>query len=278
MVIWLRAAHASVALVNDVVRAPEWLQLEQGDQLVQQAEQMAAAQREQARREADALLRHAHWQAACVLERAESDYHNSMRRGYEVGLKRALRQEHAARLRHVLAEQAALESVQPRIAQIIQQTVERMVGEVSREAVFAHVAHSVERHLEEMSWLGVTVAPEDLAQAATAFAQVSAAQRWRLRPRVQADAALSPGTCVCEWDHGVLEASLETQLSALAQALDGGAGVGAAALDVSALDVNFSAHANANANTGANTGANTSANTSANTNTPARPVRPGEAR
>jgi type III secretion protein L len=41
-----------------------------------------------------------------------------------------------------------------------------------------------------------------------------------VRPAVVEDAALAPGSCVCEWDDGVLDAGLPAQLAALRQALD----------------------------------------------------------
>ena len=40
-----------------------------------------------------------------------------------------------------------------------------------------------------------------------------------MNPEVVSDAAAEPGSCVCEWDHGLIEAGLPTQLRAIASAI-----------------------------------------------------------
>ncbi|WP_153099967.1 FliH/SctL family protein [Paraburkholderia hayleyella] len=219
MVIWLRTSHASVALADDVVQAHDWAELVRLDEASGYATRAAEAQREQAQREADAIVRRAHWSAACVLDLAHLRADSHARHCEDSGRQRALVHEHAAHLRYVMAGQAALQDVQTRITQIVEQTVAQIVGEVPRAHVFAHVARTVGLHLEAASFLHITVAPDECTLAAAAFAEVCLAHRWLVQPKVQADPALAAGTCVCEWDHGVLHASLEAQLRALAQAL-----------------------------------------------------------
>jgi type III secretion protein L len=60
--------------------------------------------------------------------------------------------------------------------------------------------------------------------------------RWPLNPAVSADPEAQAGSCVCEWDHGIVTGGLPLLLDALERAI-GALRAGGAALDVDAAAV-----------------------------------------
>jgi len=92
----------------------------------------------------------------------------------------------------------------------------KLLTEAPRESLYRRAAHLVDAELEQASFLTVTVHPDDAAHVHQVFAVTA----WAVRPAIVEDAALAPGSCVCEWDDGVIDAGLPAQLAALRQALD----------------------------------------------------------
>ena len=75
------------------------------------------------------------------------------------------------------------------------------------------------RHLDDASYLTVRVAPKDVDAATRAFRAVCKENRWPLNPAVHADPDAEAGSCVCEWDHGIVSGGLPMMLGALERAI-----------------------------------------------------------
>lgn len=219
MVIWLRAPHGGIGTDRDVVRAQELAQLVKLDRASDHFERRAHELLAAAQRDADALRDAASSEAERVLQAAQTKYDNAARLGYEAGRRRALREAHESMLRGAATERDLLAALRERIADIVMCTVTRVLGDADRDALFAQIAAGISRSLEGTSFLTVRVAQCDVEDATRAFRRTCEAHRWPVNPEIVGDLDLEPGSCVCEWDHGVIEAGLPAQLRAIACAI-----------------------------------------------------------
>lgn len=215
MVIWLRSSHAAVGLGQDVLRAADVAELVELDGAAEQSARHAEALLADATDGADVILRDAEAAADELMQKARDEYEAAEQRGYEAGFEQALQEAHASLLERAASERAVLGAMRERLAGIVLRSVARVLGDADRDALFARIAADLSRDLEAASYLAIRVAPDDFEAAALAFRRVCDEHRWPLNPAVTADADLEPGSCVCEWDHGVLETGLPMQLRAL---------------------------------------------------------------
>lgn len=219
MVIWLRAQQGGIGIKSDVVRAADLAQLIELDRASRYFERRADEILASARREAETIQRAADEEADRTLCAAQTKYDNAARLGYEAGRRRAIREAHEAMLHGAASERDLLVALRERVADIVMRTVTRVLGEADRDALFAQIAVGLSRSLEGTSFLTVRVADCDVDEATRAFRRVCDAHRWPVNPEVVSDAEAEPGSCVCEWDHGLVEAGLPMQLRAIASAI-----------------------------------------------------------
>ena len=220
MVIWLRSPRSGVGVGQDVLRAGDVAELvaldSASEQCARQVEQLIAS----AEQEAAALKRAAQEEAAQMREAARAEYDAAEQLGYEAGQVRALEEAQETMLRGAVSEHELLLAMRERIADVVMRTVARVLGDADRDALFAQIAANLSRHLDEASFLAIRVAPEDVEAATRAFRSVCEEHRWPLNPTVSADPDAEAGSCVCEWDHGIVASGLPLQLNALERAID----------------------------------------------------------
>lgn len=219
MVIWLRSARGGVGIGQEVLRAGDMDELVALDRACEETGRQAADLMAAARAEADAIRGAAQEEAGRMLEQARRACEQADERGYTAGLERALDQAQETMLRGATSEHKLLIAMQERLADIVMRTVARVLGDADRDALFTQVAASLSRHLDQASFLSVRVAPADFEAAARAFAGVCEGHRWPLNPTFEADPDAEPGSCACEWDHGVVVSGLPLQLRALERAI-----------------------------------------------------------
>jgi type III secretion protein L len=219
MVIWLRSPRGGIGVGQDVLRAGDMAQLVALDgaagQCGEQVERLIAAAGE----DAEALRQAARDEAARMVEAARAEYDTAERRGYEAGQARALEDAQEAMLRGADEGHDALLALRDRIADVVLRTVARTLGDADRDALFASIGADLSRHLDDASYLAVRVAPEDVDAATSAFRNVCEEHRWPLNPVVTADPDAEAGSCVCEWDHGIVTGGLPLMLDALERAI-----------------------------------------------------------
>ncbi|MCP1118208.1 type III secretion system stator protein SctL [Robbsia andropogonis] len=219
MVIWLRKPSGGIAVGQDVLRASELAQLVELDRASVHFERCTEELLSAARRDAQAIHSAAEEESQRTLRAAQTKYENAARLGYEAGRRRAMQEAHATMLRRAKAERDVLVASRQRIAGLIMRTVTKVVGETERDALFTQVAVSLSRSLEDTSFLTVRVAECDIREATHAFRNVCEANGWPVNPEILVDPEAEPGSCVCEWDHGVIEGGLPMQLRAIAAAI-----------------------------------------------------------
>ncbi|KAG8154526.1 type III secretion system stator protein SctL [Burkholderia catarinensis] len=177
---------------------------------------------EQAQAEAAAIVAAGEEQAELLLDAARDTYETAATRGYQEGSNRALT-EWMERLADATDAQSRLQvRMRERLADIIASAVESIVHSMDREALFERALSTVDRIIDNSTYLRVAVNPQDYEAARAAFDQLAAKWRDLGRPipvSIVADRQLEPGACVCETDFGSVDASLNTQLRAMRSAV-----------------------------------------------------------
>jgi len=228
MVIWLKAQPKVLAFDTDVVRAEELGRaIELSDALGALDEVVHATMRE-ATQQARALIDAARREADAFVEAARRKFDNSSRLGYAAGHRRALAEAHARFVARARGEHEALQASSDRLARLVMKAVEQVVAESDRDALMRRVALAVTRSIDDATHLTVTVAPADAESARRLFGELAREATPALNLEVIVDDDADEGTCVCEWDYGVVESSLRAQLASLERALANGAALTAA--------------------------------------------------
>ncbi|WP_081052482.1 type III secretion system stator protein SctL [Burkholderia cepacia] len=219
MVIWLRMPHGGVGVDKEVLGASEFAKLHELDRASEHFERRADELLAAAHRDADAIRKAASAESERVLQAAQTKYDNAARLGYQAGHRRALCEAQESLLKRTDDERELLMALRERIANVILQTVTRVLGDADHETLFAQIATTLSRSLESTSFLTVRVATADVSDATHAFRRICEEHRWPINPEVVGDTSVEPGSCVCEWDHGLIEAGLPAQLHAIGCAI-----------------------------------------------------------
>jgi type III secretion protein L len=219
MVIWLRSPRGGIGIGQDVLRAGDMAGLIALDGAAEQCRAQVDTLIAAAEEDAEALRQAARDEAAQMIEAARAEYDTAEQRGYEAGQARALEDAQETMLRGADDGHDALLALRERIADVVLRTVARTLGDADRDALFARIGADLSRHLDDASYLAVRVAPEDVDAATRAFRAVCAEHRWQLNPVVTADPDAEAGSCVCEWDHGIVAGGLPLLLDALERAI-----------------------------------------------------------
>jgi type III secretion protein L len=185
----------------------------------------------QARADAEAALSEAHDDASSVLERArqqaieltselEVRLENSSRLGYADGLQRGIDEVHRSIRNQVNDQRQNALSLQQRLAEIVMKAVEQVILETDRAALFTRVGWTLARVIDTHAYVTLTVSESDRERAFQMLEKLAAEHgTWTGGFDVQVDPKAHAGNCVCEWDCGVLDASLDGQLEALSRAI-----------------------------------------------------------
>ena len=229
MVIWLRNPHAEGAetghgagIAGDVLRREDLATIVDVDAVYVEMRKQCDAALDAARAQAQAIVDDAKARADELRAHAQDEYASASRRGYDDGFTQALTDWHGRAVHAHANAQSLGRRQRDRLAELVALAAEEIVASTDPAALFARAAATVERIAADGSPLDVWVHPSDLATASAAFNEV--ARGWRdagraVRLQVRTDVALAPGTCVCDTDLGIVDASLSLQLAAMRGAL-----------------------------------------------------------
>jgi len=222
MILWLNQGERypeHLGVEGEVLRAREYAALLDADATLARAYTSANEIVAAGQEAADALLQAARDAADESAVRAEERYAASGRLGYAAGLRRALDEAHMTmQLQVHEARQVAIQS-QRRLAGVVMKAIEQIVLETNRNALFARIGLTLQRLIDSESYVTFRVHADDAVRARVALQQAAERAGWHggFDVIVEADAAL--GSCVCEWDFGVLVTGLDKQLAAIRNAL-----------------------------------------------------------
>ncbi|VWB88725.1 type III secretion system stator protein SctL [Burkholderia lata] len=223
MAIWLNSDSKVIAIDADIVRAEEFARVTELADALAALHEVVAATLADATERARVLVETAKREADAFVAGAQRKFDNSARLGYAAGHRRALADAHARFVAAARSEQQQLRASADRLSRIVMKAVEQVIAESDQGALMRRVAITVARSIDDATHLSVTVAPNDAERARKLFAELGSAGGASLSIEVVVDDHAEPGTCVCEWDYGVIEAKLESQLAALSSALSKGA-------------------------------------------------------
>ena len=217
MAIWLRK-EGGIAIEGDVIRREELAALTEIDRDLAGMRQHAARIVDEAQTRAEQIVSDAERQAAEIREAAQKKYEDSARLGYADGSQKAVADVHASMLERSVQDRRALETLRERIASIVMRAVEQTI-DGDRAALFKRAAKILSREMADASFLTVTVNPADAEAVRTVFREIGEQMAWPVPANVVEDEQAEKGHCLCEWDYGVLDAGLTTQLKALCSAI-----------------------------------------------------------
>lgn len=232
MVIWLDHSAregCSLGIAADVLRRDEFMKVMDLQATLVQVKAAAAALLDEARTQADAIVAAAQAHADSLQAEGDAKFESSERLGYSAGLERGIQVMHLAMQNSVCGAQKATHRAQERLAQVVMKAVEQVVLESDRDALLARVGATLARVIDSQSYVTLTVCAEDHARARRMLNRIAEQEGWTGGFDLRIDAAAAPGSCLCEWDSGMLDASLAAQLAALRRALQQTARVPAAA-------------------------------------------------
>jgi type III secretion protein L len=166
----------------------------------------------------DAYAR-AQGEITATLDNLESVCAKATEDAYQKGLAKA-ELEAARRWSTVEVDRLALlKSMQPALAEMVLDALTRLAKGIDREALMRQALELLQGSLRGVSWARLRVHPQAVQAAQAAVSDFS--RRTGLGPlaRVVADETLSPDSCLLESDLGSIDASLDTQIRAIRDAL-----------------------------------------------------------
>ncbi len=155
-------------------------------------------------------------------EEAKAIFEQAQQQGYMQGQEQAV-QEWQHHTIEMLSNARRIQSrMHVRLSELVASAVEHIVRITDRRALFERAINTLEHISEGASLLNVRVHPDEVDAAQEAFDAFS--KEWSARGQaikvvVHADAQLPLGSCICETEFGMIDASLEVQLQAMRSAL-----------------------------------------------------------
>lgn len=157
--------------------------------------------------------------AAEIVREAEAMYAQCRKQGYADGLE-AGRQAHMEKmLETVLSSVDFIERLEGDLVDVVNEAVRKLVGELPPEERIVRIIRTALAVLRDQRRVTVRVAPEDEAVVRDSFAALLAAGGKGAFLGLVPDGRLERGSCQMESELGVVDAGLETQLTALRRAL-----------------------------------------------------------
>jgi type III secretion protein L len=230
MVIWLHGTPVPTGFVNGVLRASEVESLrsledvrmelsQQQSDILNAAHQQAEEMLGQAQEQAQAMLDDAQAQAQAMLDEMAAHVEQAKREGYDEGRRRNSIEWAERQTRQTQSRGQALQNMHEKLAAIVTSAVERIVHTEPRDALYQRALRSVQTLTRGASQLTLRVGPADYEAAAKAVSDIKGLAANGVQLEVAVDPALKNGSCIFESELGILDASLETQLEGLRNAM-----------------------------------------------------------
>ena len=112
-----------------------------------------------------------------------------------------------------------LTSLQPQLAAIVADAIVLLAKGIDREAIIARALDALHSPLREATWARLLVHPTAVAAAEAALNTLQRSTGLGKLARVEADESLPVDGCVLESDLGRVDASLDTQLNVIRDAI-----------------------------------------------------------
>jgi type III secretion protein L len=146
-------------------------------------------------------------------EAASSLYASERARGYEEGKAEAT----SLIAETTLKVDRYLQSIEPQVAKLAMSVVHRVLGNFDTRDLVAAAAGQAVADLRREKRLTVTVHPDAVDSVSREFARLGVSGRMEVT--IQGNPTLDPTACIIASDLAVIDASIKTQLNAIATAI-----------------------------------------------------------
>ena len=146
-------------------------------------------------------------------ETASSLYASERARGYEEGKAEAI----SLIAETTLKVDRYLQSIEPQVAKLAMSVVHRVLGNFDTRDLVAAAAGQAIADLRREKRLTVTVHPDVVDSVSREFARLGVSGRMEVT--IQGNPTLDPTACIIASDLAVIDASIKTQLNAIATAI-----------------------------------------------------------
>lgn len=172
--------------------------------------------------EANDILAAVRQRAAAMAEDAEKAYEERKRAGYEEGLMEGRMEQAEKMMETAMQAVEYIEGLEARLVGVVTSAVRKIIGELDQRECTVRVVRQALNAVRGQQRVLIRVCPDDKdAVRASLAAMISSAPGNAAFLDVTADPRMKPGDCVLECELGVVDASLETQLRAIENALLG---------------------------------------------------------
>ncbi|MGF6955260.1 type III secretion system stator protein SctL [Paraburkholderia youngii] len=223
MVIWLRSADdpaSRIGVDGDILRREVFGHAVELDEAYGQLEQDRQQVLQLAEEQATLIVEEAEQEARRMRDEARRMYEGAEARGFAAGQQAALDDWHRRNLDAMTDARAVQARMRERLAELITAAVEQIVLAEQPQALFERALKTLDKISEGATYLRISVSVADYDTAVRTFTQLAQAAPRRLAIEVTPDKRLAVGSCVCESDYGVIDASLDTQLQAIRSAVE----------------------------------------------------------
>jgi len=182
---------------------------------VDPAGRVLAAQEVRALQSAQQAIDHANEQAAQIVAQAREVYESEKRRGFEEGKEEARMEQAEQMIETVSRNVEYFSKVETRMVDLVMQAVQKIVSDFDdRERVLITVRNvlSVVRNQKQMT---LRLNPQQVEVVKSRINELLAEYPGVGYLDIVADSRLQADACILESEVGLVEASLETQISAL---------------------------------------------------------------
>ena len=170
--------------------------------------------------EANAALAAAKEQAAAIRSEAEQAYEDRKREGYADGLLEGRMEQAEKMMETALQAVEYIEGLEETLVRVVSTAVRKIIGELDDTECMVRVVRNALAVVRSQQNVLIRVAPVDEPGVREALAAMLAASpAGAALLEVKADPRMKHGDCVLECELGVVDASLETQLKAIENAL-----------------------------------------------------------
>lgn len=169
--------------------------------------------------EAQEVLSKAKNRADEIMREAENAYEERKNQGYLDGQMEG-KLEHAEKIMEtVLSSVEFIEKIESTLVDIVHDSIVKVIGELDDNERIVRIVRTALQHVRNQQQIIIRVSPEDEKYLRSALAAMLQTRQGNGFLDINPDPRLTRGACILESELGVIDASLDTQLKAIENAL-----------------------------------------------------------
>jgi type III secretion protein L len=219
MAVWLRYGQNSVGFDDGLIRAADFASLMAAEDAFSSLNAQSHQLLESTQNTCAQLFAAATARAEALVKEAEQVRALAEIEGMRIGREKALDEWTARAVDQAIESRAMLERQKLRLRDIVSLSVERLVGEIDRKALFMGALKTISKLVQDVPLLTLRVHESDLGAARAAVDESLAQSGLSCTIDVLSAPGLEPGACLFESDHGVIDAGLAHQLQSVRRAV-----------------------------------------------------------